>query len=124
MGSIISELRNAGIARVRGGEPAPGDALSAGSFQRFVVLSRFSVTRLPRAPFQEVRIGVRAYGVTYQDAADLWGDISDVLSNAGNRVAGSVRIYNSLDDVGGSATADPKTSQPYESGTISVYAGT
>jgi hypothetical protein len=127
MGALIAELRAANIAsqRVRGGEPAPGDAKAAGSYQRFVVLSRLGVSREHRAPMQEVRIGVRAYGVTFQDAAALYGQISDVVDNAGPRLSGSgVAIYQSLDDTGGTAEKDPDTGQPYESGVIALYAGT
>lgn len=137
MGTLISELRAVNIAsgRVRGGEPAPavvvngvqtgGDAQPKGSYQRFVVLVRLGSTRQHRAPVQEVRIGYRAYGVTYQDAADLAGDISDAIDNVGPRVSASnVPIYQSLDDVGSGAHKDPDTGQPYEEGVIALYAGT
>lgn len=127
IGAIITELRTANIAskRVRGGEPAPGDAKPAGSFQRFVVLTRLGAPRLHRTPLQTVRVAVRAYAATYQDAAALYGEISDLLDNAGTRVSASdIPIYQTLDDTGGSAEKDPDTGQPYETGVIEVYAGT
>jgi hypothetical protein len=126
LGALVTELRNANIAsgRVRGGEPAEGDAKGAGEYQRFVVLTRLGAIRQHRAPVQEVRIGVRAYGATYQDAAALYGEISDVVDNAGPRLVGSKAIYQSLDDTGGEASKDPDTGQPYEIGVIALYAGT
>jgi hypothetical protein len=127
MGAIITELRNASIAsgRVRGGEPAQGDAKAAGSFQRFVVLVSLGSQRLHRAPMAIYRIGVRAYAATFQDAAALYGEISDVLDNAGPRLSASLLpIYQSLDDAGSGASKDPQTGQPYEEGVIEVHAGT
>lgn len=126
MGALISELRTANIAsgRVRGGEPAAGDAKGAPDFHRFVVLVRLGTLREHRAPVQEVRIGVRAYGVTYQDAAALFNEISDAVDNAGPRLVGSKGIYQSLDETGGTAEKDPDTGQPYETGVIALYAAT
>jgi hypothetical protein len=127
LGTLITELRNANIAggRVRGGEPAPGDAKQAGSYQRFVVLVRLGADRLHRAPIAFHRIAVKAYGVTYQDAAALWGEISDLLDNGGPRVSGSgVPIYQTLDASGGNAEKDPDTRQPFEAGVIELIAGT
>ena len=127
MGTLIAELRTAGIAskRVRGGEPAPGDVQPAGSFQRFVVLSILGYLRLHRTPLATWRIGVRSYAPTFQDAAALYGEISDALDNIGPRLSTSgVAIYQSLDDTGGSASADPTTSQPYMDGVLEVIAGT
>lgn len=127
IGTLIAELRAANIAskRVRGGEPAQGDAKPAGSYQRFVVLVRLGYQRLHRTPMQILRVGVRAYAPTYQDAAALYGEISDVLDNAGPRLsAAGVPIYQSLDDTGGTAEKDPDTSQPYEVGVLEIFAGT
>lgn len=132
-GTLISELRAANIAGglVRGGEPKgksatyEGDALGPGSYKRFVVLVKLGHQRLHRTPMAIFRIGVRAYAPTFQDAADLYGDISDALDNAGPRLSASgVAIYQSLDDTGGSAQKDPVTGQPYEDGVIEVFAGT
>src|SRR5690349_23397389 len=127
LGTLIAELKNANIAggRVRGGEPAPGDAKAAGSYQRFVVLVRLGFERRHRAPIAFHRIAVRAYGVTFQDAAALYGEISDQLDNGGPRVSGSgVPIYQSLDVSGGNAERDPDTKQPFEAGVIELIAGT
>lgn len=127
MGALIAELRAASIAsgRVRGGEPAPGDAKAAGSYQRFVVLTRLGYQRLHRTPLAIHRIGVRAYAPTFQDAAALYGEISDVIDNAGPRMsAAELPIYQTLDDIGSGASKDPDTHQPYEEGVIELFAGT
>lgn len=132
-GALIVELRNANIAgkRVRGGEPAPeangyeGDALGPGKYKRFVVVTRLGYDRLHRAPVAFHRIGIRAYGVTYQDAAALYGEISDLIDNAGPRLTGAgIAIHQSLDVSGGNAARDPDTGQPYEAGVIELIAGT
>lgn len=125
IGSLVTELRTANIAsgRIRGGEAAPGDAKTP--FQRFVVLVHLGYQRLHRAPMAIHRIGVRAYAPTPQDASVLYGEISDVIDNAGPRLSDSgVLIYQSLDDVGGAAGKDPDTTQPYEDGVIEVFAYT
>lgn len=127
IGALVTELRTANIAskRVRGGEPADGDAKPADSFQRFVVLVNLGARRLHRTPMQIVRIGVRAYAPTYQDATALYGEISDALDNAGPRLSNAgLPIYQSLDDVASGAEKDPDTGQPYEAGVLEVFAGT
>jgi hypothetical protein len=123
-GSVIATLRTANVAsqRVRGGEPAPGDALGPGRYQRFVVLVRLGVQRILQTAAQEVRIGYRAYGATFQDAADLAGDIGDALHLIGGRSASSGWIYQSIEETSGAATKDPDTGQPYESGVIVLIA--
>jgi len=127
-GRILTEIRDdatvaALTTKIRGGEPAPGDALGAGSFQRFVVLVVLGRQREKRLPVQEVRIAARCYGLTYQDAAALAGAVSDAIHAAGPRISGSgVGIWNSWDDGGEGASKDPDTSQPYETVIVSVNA--
>lgn len=133
MGALIAELKAANIAsqRIRGGEPAgktatyEGDALGPGAYKRFVVLVMLGWLRLPRAPVAFHRIGVRAYGSTYQDAVALFGEISDQIHNAGPRIgASNVIVYQTLDTVGGNSSKDPVTGQPYADGVIELIAGT
>ena len=133
IGALVTEMRQANIAgkRVRGKEPAPqssdyeGDALGPGSYKRFVVLSRLGIRRpFPRVPLQDARIGIRAYGVTAEDAANLAGEISDFLNIRGARIVGSVQIHQTVDDGDWAAGTDPDTKQPYESGVITVMAAT
>lgn len=128
MGALIRELRTAGIAsgRVRGGEPAAGDALSAGSFQRFVVLVRLGIDRrFRRAGLAIHRIGYRAYAPTYQDAAALAGEIVEAVDNAGPRISPTgIAIHQTVEVDGGDAQKDPDTDQPYEIGVIELFAST
>lgn len=126
LGALITELRTANIAskRVAGFEPDAGWALPKGSYQRFVVLSVLGSPRFHRTPLQETRVGVRAYGATPQDAVALYNEISDVVDNAGPRLVGSKRIYQSLDDTGGSESKDPDTGQPVATGVVVLYAAT
>jgi len=110
-------------ARIRGGEPAPGDA--ATPFLRFVVLVRLGTTREKRAPVQEVRIGLRCYGTSFADAAALYGTVSDAIHNVGPRIgATGVLIHRSFDDIGNGADTDPDTGQPHEDGVISLFTAT
>jgi hypothetical protein len=128
-GRLITEIRDdATVAalvagRVRGGEPAKGDALGPGSWQRFVVLVRLGYQRLPRAPIQEVRYAARCYGLTFQDAAALAGAVSDAVHARGHRITPSnAVIFGSFDDGGGGASSDPDTGQPFEVVLVTVGA--
>ena len=127
-GRLLTEIRGdpavaAITTRIRGGEPAPGDALGAGSYQPFVVLVRLARTRLRWAPVQAVRYAARCYGATYQGAAELAGAVADAVHAKGHRInAAGLSIFGSFDDGGGGAMADPDTGQPYEVVFIDVNA--
>jgi hypothetical protein len=111
--------------RVRGGEPAPGDALGPGSYQRFVVLKRLGRQREKRVPVQEVRYIAMCYGVSSQDADALAGAVSDAVHNIGPRHnASGVLIFQSFEDGGDGPTADPATGQLHSDVVISVTAAT
>lgn len=130
LGRILTEIRDdatvaAITTRIRGGEPAPGDALGPGSYQPFVVLSRLSIQREKRLPMQEVRILAACYGATFQQAAALAGAVSDAINAAGPRISpAGVGIWASFDDGGEGATRDPDTDQPREDVIFSVTATT
>lgn len=128
LGRILTEIRDdAAVAalttRIRGGEPAPGDALGPGKWQRFVVLVRLGGSRARLAPVQGVTISARCYGLTHQDAAALAGAVADAVHGRGRRVtpSGAVIFGTYATDTGGT-TADPDTGQPYESVVIEVGA--
>lgn len=126
-GAIIVELASMNVAsgRVRGVEPAPGDANGPGDFKRFVLIARLVGPREHRAPFQVVSLSVRAYAPTHQDAAALYGEVSDALDNIGPRLSmAGLPIYNTLDETGAASGTDPDTKQPFASGVIAVFAGT
>jgi hypothetical protein len=128
LGRILVEIRDdPGVAalttRIRGGEPAKGDALGPGSYQRFVVLTRLGTSRLKRAPLQEVRLLAKCYGTTYQDAAALAGAVSAAIHATGHRItAGGAVIFGSFDDGGEGAAKDPDTGQPHEDIIVQVNA--
>ncbi|HUW17470.1 MAG TPA: hypothetical protein VMW94_10360 [Actinomycetes bacterium] len=119
LGYILTTIRDdatvaALTTKIRGGEPAPGDALGAGSYQRFVVLVSLGYLREKRLPIQEVRIAARCYGLTHQDAAALAGAVSDSIHALSPRISsGDVGIWSAFDDGGGGGLIDPDTSQPY-----------
>ena len=129
-GYILTTIRDdptvaALTTRVRGGEPAPGDALGPGGYQRFIVLTRLGAQRQKYLPVQEVRILAACYGLTHQDAAALAGAVSDAIHNTGVRLsAGGVGIWNSWDDSDAGGTTDPDTGQPRSDLVISVAAAT
>lgn len=120
-GKLLTEIRDdATVAalvsgRVRGGEPAPGDALGPGHYQAFVVLARLGHIRAPHAPVQGVRYVARCYGRTYAEATALAGAVSDAVHNRGHRISGGgVSIFGTFDDGGGGSDKDPDTQQPVE----------
>lgn len=128
LGKLITEIRDdAGVAaittRIRGGEPAPKDALGAGSYQPFVVLSLLGRSRLKRTPMGEWRYVAKCYAASYQAADALAGAVSDAIHAVGRRVSGSgVVIFGTFDDGGQGTTKDPDTSQPMSALIIQVGA--
>jgi hypothetical protein len=129
-GYILTTIRdNAAVAalttRIRGGEPAPGDALGPGAYVPFVVLTQLGRTRETRVPVQEVRILAKCYAATHQAAAALAGAVSDAVHHVGpRRNSTGVLIWASFDDGGEGGTKDPDTGQPMSSVVISVTAAT
>jgi len=129
-GFLLTTIRdNATVAalvsgRVRGGEPAPGDALGP-PYQRFIVLSGLHPQREKRVPIAEVRYVAKCYGLTHQDATALAGAVSDAVHGIGplHNAAGVV-LFKAFDDGGEGATKDPDTKQPMAAVVISVIAGT
>lgn len=137
VGAVVLELRQDMAAaawhsgRVRGAKPAPGDAVSPDpsdpdntSYRRFVVVSRLGRVRERRAPVQTVRLALRVYGTTEQDATVGYELCSAALHNVGPRLHRGYGIYVSHDDTGGSADEDPDTHQPLEVGVVQLVATT
>lgn len=130
LGRILTEIRDdsavaAITTRIRGGEPAPGDAKGPGEWLPFVVLAELGRQRERSLPVQEVRILARCYAATYQSAATLAGAVSDAVHATGPRVSASgIGIYGSFDDAGQGSGLDPDTGQPHSDLTIVVYATT
>jgi hypothetical protein len=130
LGQCRADLVAANVAsgRVRGGEPEgasadyEGDALGAGSYKRFVVLSNLGRSPIGQAPVREVRVGFRAYGVNQADAELLAEEIEAALHLPGGRAMGAGWMYQSVIEESGEGRKDPDTSQPYESGIITLIA--
>ena len=111
--------------RVRGFEPAPGDAQGAGDYKAFVVVVQLDAPRLGRIPVQRPRIAVRCYGRTPQEAAELRWACSNALHNTGPRVhTNRLGIYQSMDDTGGEQEKDPDTKQPLQVFVVDLFATT
>jgi hypothetical protein len=143
LGKVLLELREdgdvaaivgtdgSGLVRVRGGEPAPGDAAADATAgeprykHAFVVLTELGTPRHPRLPIQQPRLAGRCYGRTFQEAMELYVACSNAIHGAGPRVhTNGLGIYVSHDDTGGSASADPDTGQPYVDFVIAAVATT
>ena len=130
LGYILTTIRDdatvaAITTRIRGGEPAPGDALGPGSYLPFVVITRLGGLREKRLPMQEVRLNVACFGVTAQGAAALAGACSDAIHALSPRISsGGVGIWVAFDDGDVGATRDPDTQQWREDLIVSVIAAT
>jgi hypothetical protein len=128
LGFVLTTIRSdatvaAITTRVRGGEPAPGDALGPGKYIPFVVLTKLGHSRLKRAPVQEVRLAAKCYAATNQAADALGGAVSDAIHAAGHRISSSgVSILGAFDDGGEGASKDPDTGQPVSVIVIQVNA--
>jgi hypothetical protein len=130
MGSLILEARaDADVtalvgARVRGFEPAPGDAKGAGDYQAFIVLSALSVPIHPRVPVTWAEYGVACYGSTAQNAWAVWAALARVFHATTPRVreANGLGIYRTAVTSGGEQGTDPDTGQPVVRGVIQVIA--
>lgn len=132
LGKLLTELRDDDAVdtlvdgRVRGFEPAPGDAKPAGSYQAFVVISALDAIRENRSPTARWVYGVRCYGTTPQNAMAVYMACSDAIHHIGPRLRASdgLGIYISHDLSGGSAERDPDTQQPYVTFTVELLATT
>jgi len=131
LGSLLVEIRDdvdvdaLVNGRVRGFEPAPGDAKAAGSYQAFVVLVALSVPPDPQLPVTFATYGVRAYGSTPQSAWAVWGAVVKAIHETGPRLkANGLGIYKTIAVSGGEQGKDPDTQQPVVEGTIRLIATT
>lgn len=136
MGDMIGEARDAGGiaaivgARVRGYEPQgatetyDGDAQGPGHYKAFLVLVALSVPPQRRVPVTFAEYAFRAYGRNVREAWDLYRAIVDAFHRQGPRLRSSgLGIYSTW-VTGGAQEKDPKTDQPYVTGTIQLTATT
>lgn len=130
MGTLIVDVRNnaevaAMTTRIRGYEPAPGDALGPGSYQRFIVFSELGDLPNPRAGAQEVRYAAKCYGTDPRDARLLYTALKKAVHNRRPFVGATGQaIHRMFVEGGGGVVPDPGTGQPYKDGVVVVYAGT
>ena len=111
--------------RVRGFEPAPGDAKGPGEYKAFVVVVQLDAPRLGRLPVQRPRIAVSCYGRTLQEAAALRWACSNAIHYIGPRThTNGLGIYISRDDTGGEQEKDPDTKQPLQVFIVDLFATT
>lgn len=130
-GSLIVEARtDTDVAalvgtRVRGPEPAPGDAKGPGEYQAFVTIAALSVPPHLSLPITFAEYALNAYGVTYQNAWAVYAALVKAFHKAGERVKTSgLGIYSTFVLTGGTEDADPQTQQPVVRGTLRVIATT
>lgn len=131
LGSLLIEIRDdvdvdaLVDGRVRGFEPAPGDAQPKGSYRAFVVIVALSVPPDPQLPVTFATYGIRCYGVTPQNAWAVWGAVVKALHETGPRVkSNGLGIYKTIAVEGGEQEKDPDTGQPVVTGTIRLIATT
>ena len=112
-------LDPAGVRRVRAVEPGPGDALGAGHYIAFVVVSVLDSAARPHNPVRDNDLGIRAYAATYPEAEALWLACEAVFRNRGARVAASGLgvWWSQCRSIG--PDHDPDTKQPVWHGTVS-----
>ncbi len=123
LGKLLIELRDDDDfalwhdGRVRGEEPAPGDANGPGEYLRFVVITTLATPRERRVPVQRPTYAVNVFGTSPKDAMAGYVLASDAIHRAGVRMAGTganrVGIWDSFDDSGGTPERDPQTGQPF-----------
>lgn len=111
--------------RVRGFEPAPGDAQGPGSYKAFVVVVQRDASRIGRLPVQRPQITVICMGRTHAEAAALRWACSNALHNIGPRVHNNrLGFYISMDSSGGEQEMDPDTKQPRQTFNVDLFATT
>lgn len=129
-GKVVLELRadaalTALVAgRVDAGEPADGHAKGPGEYLAFVVVMRGFHRRLAHAPVQSVQYVVRCYGATHQGATAVAMAVSGALHAKGNRLAGGISIFDSIEQGSTGGLTDPDTKQPYMDVLFTVGAST
>lgn len=131
LGALVSELRADSDVedlvddRVRGFEPAPGDAQNSGDYQAFIVISALDVTPHPRVPATFALYDIACYGVTGQNAWAVYGAVAKALHAVGSRMkANGLGIYRTFVLSGGDQDRDPDTRQPVVRATVRLIGTT
>jgi hypothetical protein len=109
--------------RIRGVEPAPGDAKGAGSYLPFVVLTIIDQPWQAGTATSTVALGMRCYAATFPAAEALYLACAAVFHRKGPRIAASrLGIYSSTVEGGGTPDKDPDTQQPLYWGVVNLNA--
>lgn len=131
MGALIVELRSDTdlsslvSTRVRGFEPASGDAKPAGSYQAFIVLVTLDAPPERRVPIVRATFGATCYGSTAQNASAVYGALVKAIHEIGPRLkSNGLGIYSTAVISGGEQGKDPDTQQPLVHAVISLIATT
>lgn len=118
LASAVAELAAAlPSVLIRANEPAPGDALGPGKYQRFIVVNWLAGMPRHRTPIRMVVLGVRSYGVTPPDAEALGMAVEAVFHDKGARQTAGAGVWFSLVTASGPDT-DPDTRQPLWHSTV------
>lgn len=130
-GSLIVEARTdpdvAALVsnRVRGPEPAPGDARGPGEYIAFVTVAALDVPPHWGVPVTFADYAINAYGTTFQNAWAVWAALVKAFHKVGPRTkANGLAIYQTLIASGGTEDNDPDTRQPVVRGVLRVVAST
>ena len=125
LGVAIAELLadysvTAITTRIRPIEPGPGDALGAGHYLPFVVLSILDAAPMGHMGVRDVTLGVRCYAATFPLAEELALAVEAVFRDRGPRVATSgLGVYHSQVTSGWTPDKDPDSQQPLFHGIVS-----
>lgn len=107
-----------GLAAAAVGTKVFGDEKGTNAVAPYVIVRRIGPSRrLPRAPFARFRFASLAYGRSYVEASTVAGLVSDAWSAQGpRRRTEGVAIFLSIEEIGGQASEDPDTAEPFETG--------
>jgi hypothetical protein len=126
LGAAVAELTDdtavrAITTRIRPVEPGVGDALGAGHFLAFVVVSVLDAPIQAPTATSSATLGLACYAETFAKAEALWLACLAVFHRRGPRIAASgLGIYNSLAIGGGIFDKDPDTAQPLVRGIVEL----
>jgi hypothetical protein len=125
LGSAIAELQDAVTVsaittRIRPVEPGAGDALGAGHYLAFVVVSVLDSRPLGHMGVRETTLGLSCYAATWPLAEVLYLACEGVFLDRQARLGpGRIGVYNSQVVSGGEPDRDPDTQQPLFRGVVS-----
>lgn len=125
LGAAVAELQDdtavhAITTRIRPIEPGVGDALGAGKYVPFVVVSVLDALPIGHTGVRDVTLGLRCYAATFAAAEVLALACEAVFIDKGPRIAASrLGVYHSQVVGGWTPDRDPDTQQPLFHGTVS-----